>query len=230
MKPLFDMSDRDLIIASEEYAFECYHCASVFYIEGKRVRYKLKKNDSKNAFKYCSMKCHKLSLVVSTMEKCCQCQADIEVMPSEKKKSKSGRMFCNKSCSAKYTNAHKTTGTRRSKLECWLEFQLTNLFPWLEIHYNLLNKINNELDIYIPSLNLAIELNGIFHYKPIYGEEKFNKTHKTDLKKKLNCIKNNITLIVIDVSDYNRFTEASAKPFFDAILSIIEIKAIYLAA
>lgn len=230
MKPLFDMSNRDLIIASKEYPFECYQCSCTFYLQGKAVRSKIKLNSKKNAFKYCSITCRDLSQVISTLEKCSQCQAEIEVIPSERKKSKSGRMFCNKSCSAKYTNAHKTTGTRRSKLECWLETQLTRLYPWLEIHYNLLNKINNELDIYIPSLNLAIELNGIFHYKPIYGEEKFNKTHKTDLKKKLNCIKNNITLIVIDVSDYNRFTESSAKPFIDAVVSIIEAKAIYLAA
>ena len=39
----------------------------------------------------------------------------------------------------------------------------------------VLEAINSELDVYVPSLNLAFELNGIFHYEPIYGEKKLNQ-------------------------------------------------------
>jgi hypothetical protein len=31
------------------------------------------------------------------------------------------------------------------------------------------------LDFYFPELRFAIELNGITHYEPIYGEDKFEK-------------------------------------------------------
>jgi len=49
------------------------------------------------------------------------------------------------------------------------------LYPDLVIHFNKKDAINSELDIYIPSLKLAFELNGIFHYEPIFGKENFLK-------------------------------------------------------
>ena len=79
------------------------------------------------------------------------------------------------SCAATYNNKNKTHGTRRSKLECFIEKKLSELYPDLTIHYNQKDTINSELDIYIPSFKLAFELNGIFHYEPIYGEEKLNQ-------------------------------------------------------
>lgn len=54
------------------------------------------------------------------------------------------------------------------------------------------------LDIYIPSLKLAIEYQGEQHYRPIElfgGEKGFYNTIKRDLKKKQLCKKNNIKLI-----------------------------------
>lgn len=228
-KPLFDMSDRNLIDPSKEYSFECCHCSDVFSILGKYVRYEMKHNfDSKSekSFKYCSKKCSQLSQIVSVIEQCCQCGKDIEIMPSEKKKSKSGRMFCNRSCSATYHNSHKTTGTRRSKLEVWLESELEKSNSELKIDYNLTTAIEQELDIYLPELKLAIEINGIFHYKPIFGDKKFQRTQATDIKKKINCINSNITLIIIDVSTYNCFKPETAQPFLHAILKIIEAKSI----
>lgn len=54
------------------------------------------------------------------------------------------------------------------------------------------------LDIFIPELSVAIEYQGIQHYKPIDifgGKEHFEKQQKLDLKKQLLCKKNNIHLI-----------------------------------
>ena len=54
------------------------------------------------------------------------------------------------------------------------------------------------LDIFIPSLNLALEYNGEQHYHPIEffgGEDGFKKTKARDKKKRRLCKKNNVTLI-----------------------------------
>ena len=123
---------------------------------------------------YCSKECFHLSDRNRIKITCTQCKKEFERTPSQLKKSK--LPFCSKPCSAFYYNTHKTEGYRRSKLEMWLEEQLTKLYPVLEINFNKTNIINSELDIYIPSLKLAFELNGIFHYEPIYGKDKLDKT------------------------------------------------------
>jgi hypothetical protein len=54
-----------------------------------------------------------------------------------------------------------------------------------------------EVDIAIPSLNLAIEWNGIVHFKPIYGQTKLNKIQDKDAEKIKIASNKNINLIVI---------------------------------
>ena len=55
-----------------------------------------------------------------------------------------------------------------------------------------------ELDIFIPSLNLGIEYQGIQHFKPVDhwgGEDSLKRLKKRDKRKKILCEKNNIKLI-----------------------------------
>ena len=136
--------------------------------------------------------------------------------------SQSSNLFCSSSCAATWNNVHKSHGIRRSKLEEWIEKQLTTLYPNLDIHYNKTDTINAELDIYIPSLKLAFELNGIFHYEEIHG--KLSKIQKNDNRKFQKCIASKISLCIIDTSHQKRFTELSSKPFLDIITNIISKK------
>lgn len=129
--------------------------------------------------------------------------------------------FCSQSHAASYNNTHKTKGNRRSKLEIWLEKELTDLYPQLNIVYCDKETINSELDIYIPSLHLAFELNGIFHYEPIYGLKKLNQIQNNDNRKFAACLEKNISLCIIDSSKQERFTEKSSKQFLDIISNII---------
>ena len=103
-------------------------------------------------------------------------------------------IFCTHSCAARYNNTHKTTGNRRSKLEVWLENKLINLYPELEIHFNRKDTINSELDVYIPMLKVAFELNGIYHYVPIHGIELLTRIKNNDNKKIQACIEQGIEL------------------------------------
>jgi hypothetical protein len=79
----------------------------------------------------------------------------------------------------------------------------------------------SELDIYIPSLKLAFELNGIFHYEPIFGNEKLNKIQKNDNNKFLKCQEKNISLCIIDTSSQKYFKEQTSKKILDIIINII---------
>lgn len=137
---------------------------------------------------------------------------------------KHNKNFCSKSCRATYCNQHKTTGTRRSKLEIYLENQLTLHYPNLEIHYNRKDTINSELDIYIPSLKLAFELNGIFHYEPIYGSDKLDRIQNNDNRKFQACLELGIELCIIDTSNLIHFKSEKADKYLSIIINIIKSK------
>ncbi|PPD55257.1 MAG: hypothetical protein CTY12_01195 [Methylotenera sp.] len=131
---------------------------------------------------------------------CSQCGGNISIYQGIFNKSKTKRFFCSRSCSTSYNNTHKKYGTRRSKFEQYVQEQLTIDFPNLEILYNQKDVIQSELDIYIPSLKLAIELNGIVHYEPIYGADKLTKIQDNDRQKAIRCYEVGIEFATIDIS------------------------------
>jgi hypothetical protein len=109
---------------------------------------------------------------------------------------------------------------RRSKLEVWIEDELKKEFSF-EIIFNGKEAINSELDIYIPSLNLAFELNGIFHYEPIYGDKKLESVKNNDDRKFQACLENKIEFCTIDVSGSKHFKPERDKKYLDIIKNII---------
>ena len=129
----------------------------------------------------------------------------------------------------KYNNTHKTSGYRRSKLELYLQNTLQEKYLNLNIEYNDRKTLDGlELDIYIPSLNLAFELNGIFHYQPVFGktseekDSKFQNILDKDARKHQLCQEKNINLCIIDVSSQKKFTVKSSQKFVDAICFVID--------
>lgn len=64
-------------------------------------------------------------------------------------------------------------------------------------------------DFYLPDLNIAIEYDGIQHYKPVVtfgGEEAFAELKLNDNFKTEYCYKNNIKLIRIPYTEYNNIS------------------------
>lgn len=122
-------------------------------------------------------------------------------LPSAKLKN---RKFCSGTC-RNICNNKFITGTI-SKAERLLKERLTIEFPNLEISYNNRTILpgNKELDVYIPLLNLAIEWNGVYHYKPIHSVEGLEKTQKGDLFKTQYCKNVGIQLIVIKDLDSSK--------------------------
>ncbi len=159
--------------------------------------------------------------------KCKNCSSLFEKGLAEFKRT--SNHFCSKSCANSFNNRHKTHGNRRSKLEIWLEQELKKLYPFLEFVFNEKTAINSELDIYIPSLKLAFELNGIFHYEPIYGIEKLAKIQNNDNRKFQACAEQNISLCIIDSSKQKYFTLVSSQQYLDIITKIIDKKLIEMS-
>lgn len=192
----------------------CDYCQNIFNREQRQMHKKHKKA-------FCSKNCTRLSTITLVTKKCGSCTNIVKRVKSEADFSKSGNIFCSKSCSAIYGNAHKTTGTRVSKLELYLQQELTNNFSNINFIFNNKKEIGYELDIFIPKLNLAFEINGIFHYKPIYNKEKFIKTQIIDKQKLILCKERNINLIVVDTSNAGNFTLKYANLCYQHISNII---------
>ncbi len=155
---------------------------------------------------------------------CGYCGAEVSRVRFAHENSKSGHVFCNRTCAVTYNNTHKTTGIRRSKLEMWLEAQLRVLYPDLTLLACDKTTINSELDLYFPDLKLAFELNGILHYEPIYGPEKLAQIQNNDHRKFAACIENSISLCIIDSSHMKHFKESKAASFLALMTNIIDQK------
>jgi hypothetical protein len=218
MKQLYTQSEFNNAKTNDKLPCECYVCGRVFYKE-KRAIVSTLKNVCGHKGKYCSIKCRSIGVYKQIEIKCTNCNTTVLKFPNQIKKYKNH--FCSSSCAATYNNKHKVSGNRRSKLEIWIEERLKNLYPHLEILYNKSDAINSELDIYIPSLNIAFELNGIFHYEPIFGINKLQQIQKNDIFKSKLCLENKIDLCTIDVSQQKYFKESTSKKFLDIIISII---------
>ena len=200
----------------------CDVCNKNFTRRRSQVRRELKLIKGTHINTYCSQKCAGKGNNIT--KPCAKCGTETTKLLKEFKKSKSGNLFCSRSCAATYNNLHKTTGTRRSKLEVWLEEQLQSQYPNLEILFNEKEAISSELDIYLPKLNLAFELNGIYHYEPIHGQEKLASIKNNDGRKFQACLEKGIELCIIDSSKMIRFTTKGSEQYLKIILDIIDLK------
>jgi hypothetical protein len=220
MKQLFTKKEYANAKYIDKLPCECYACGNLFFQDKKTIRRYLS-GHSPNVIKYCSTKCHDFARKKRIILNCTNCGKEINKIQSQINKSKSINHFCSRSCSALYNNTHKTTGSRRSKLEEYLEMKLINLYPNMEIQFNYKNVINSELDIYIPLLKLGFELNGIYHYEPIYGQNKLNQIENNDKRKFQACLERGIELCIIDTSQQKYFKEKTSQKYLNIIVDLI---------
>ena len=220
MKPLYTQEEFDNAKSTSILPLCCSFCNCTFYVKRSLISYEIMKE--RNYLQCCSRSCtghlkNKHLLVV-----CKNCNK--EFLKSNAARIKSKNNFCSRSCSVSYNNKNKTSGTRRSKLEKWIEEKLTALYPDLKIDFNKKDIINSELDIYIPSLKLAIELNGIYHYEPIHGQNKLNSIQNNDNRKFQACLEKQIEFAIIDTSQHKYFKEKYNIKYLDIITNIINQK------
>jgi len=222
MIPLYTKHEFEHAKSNDKLLCKCYQCSNSFYkIKHEIVKF-LNGTNVTGTIQFCSNKC-KFKFKKNQIDvNCTNCDTSFKKYPNQIKKSKSDNHFCSRSCAATYNNKNKAHGTRRSKLEKWLEEQLTLLYPNLDIHFNRKDTIGSELDIYIPELNIAIELNGIFHYEPIYGKDKLNQIQENDISKSKICHDLKIDLCTIDTSGQKYFKPKSSQKYLDIIINIVK--------
>ncbi len=189
----------------------CLYCSTVFYKSRAKIKYSNTHN--KRHSKFCSHKCYRNSQQ-STFQ-CSGCKKTVSICEYKAK----ARKYCTFKC----YDLHRPQ-CFVSKLELLIQEQLSILYPSLDFHFNRRDTINSELDIYIPSLKLGFELNGIYHYEPIYGPEVLARTQNNDKRKFQACLERGVELCVIDSSKNQRITHKTAKPYLDIITNIINQK------
>lgn len=217
MKPLYSQIDFNNSTQKDKLLCECDTCGEQYY----RTKQAIIKHLTDGSLNFCNPnRQHSYGNRTKINVTCLECGKIFEKFQHEVKRNPNN--FCTRSCAASYRNKHKTKGNRRSKLELWIQEQLTKLYPNLEIHYNKTSAINSELDIYIPSLNLAFELNGVFHYEPIYGVDKLQKIQENDQSKSKACHDAKIDLCIIDTSAQKYVKPSTSQKYLDIILNIIK--------
>lgn len=221
MNHLFTDAEFQAAKRKDALPLRCLQCGRIFYLSKLRIRQVMNPNQRKQRRgDFCSRSCSATSRGPAIEVPCKQCHKIFRKPPSQIRKSPNH--FCSRSCAARYNNTHKTKGTRVSKLERWLQKRLPALHPKVEFHFNRKDAINSELDIYIPSLRLAFELNGIFHYEPIYGPEKLANIQNNDQRKFQACLEQGIELCLIDVSRMKYFKETKALEFLHIIQQVLQ--------
>ena len=113
MQPLYTEDEFKEAKSRQLLPLKCLHCQSVFHKSKHSVQKSLSESYDKKDF--CSHRCHILHKCPPVILSCEQCHKTFKKLPSDIKSTK--HHFCCQSCAAKYNNAHKTKGTRISKLE-----------------------------------------------------------------------------------------------------------------
>lgn len=156
---------------------------------------------------------HKKAVLVTWV--CPVCNKELKLHSYDAKH----RKYCSGTCRNKINNL-KQCGNR-SKAEIKLGGILKSTFPSLTILTNDRTCLGGlELDFYIPELKVAIEWNGIYHCKPIHGNDKLNRVIERDLTKKRMCDTLGIHLIIIeDKTSHNKFIDQQINLIIEKVKS-----------
>ena len=162
------------------------------------------------ALRFCSLKCHHLKRVQDTHVEvvCAWCGKAVLKQISWIKENRYN--FCSQSCSAKFQNTHKTLGaSRKSKAETYLAELIRADFKGIEVEENSRKVLPSglELDLYLPALNLAIEINGPLHFFPIFGLNKLRSIQAKDARKQVEADAVGCRLLVLNTSNYKYWPE-----------------------
>lgn len=146
--------------------------------------------------RYCSTECAYIANRKKQIIKCAKCGKEVWSYPSRP------RVYCSRECFRKATiDFRKTERFVLGRIDAILGHQYSCLrehtFPWLK---NPKTEYHLYLDAFYPDLNLAIEYNGVHHYK---GSNRFDshdslkQRQQRDKTKATLLVEHNIRLLII---------------------------------
>jgi hypothetical protein len=117
-------------------------------------------------------------------------------------------------------NAVRTTSKTGSKLEKFLLQELLNKGFVVEFHkeQSLVNT-KLQIDLFLPSINTAIEIDGPSHFLPVWGEEALKKTQTYDQKKQGLILGKGLALIRIKQT--KDFSKSRASLILDELVVLL---------
>jgi len=142
---------------------------------------------------------------------CPICQTTIMLIPSEFSK----RKYCSTTC--RNISLNPSQRGIRSKAEIQAELRFIEEGLNFTTNDRKILPSGKELDFFFPDKKIAIEWNGIYHYKDVNG--KLEKIQKSDLAKKSECESLGIKLIVVkDMTSHRKFISKT----IDDLLEILK--------
>jgi hypothetical protein len=220
LQEIFTANELGAAACEDRLPLRCVRCQTIFHwpknwiLTARREAGRGKTGRGSRSGKFCSQQCGRLAHRKAVAVACEWCEAWFTKQAKEIRRSK--HHFCGRSCAARWRNAHKTHGVRRSKLERWLEERLRKGFPRTDFRFNS-RPFGHELDIYVPALRIAYEINGVAHYRPIWGESKLASVQANDDLRRVSCAARGVGLIEIDVSQMQHFTPKNGLPILQRI-------------
>lgn len=224
MKPLYTQQEFNLAKSKDLLPLQCKCCNNKFYKTLEFIKHKALNPTKSASGEYCSQKCYQTISKTKITVSCKQCAKQFEKFPNKIKRSPNH--FCSKLCASRFNVLIRKPSKRNpngtSQLEKYLKVQLESIYSTLDLSFNNREILKGlELDIYIKSLNLAFEINGIHHYEPIYGIDRLDKCKLNDYSKTKLCHKLKLDLCIINTSEQKRVTPKSSQKYLDIITKII---------
>lgn len=178
----------------------CDYCHITFYKTPSRIA------ESINNF--CTLECRGLFNRKRELVQCATCDKSFEKIQCYI--NRTSKSFCSAECYYKCPDKINHFTCHRSKAEDYLSSLILNDFPQINIIHNDTATLNNglEIDLCIPELFIAIELNGPTHYTNIYGENNLLKTQDRDKRKICGLVELNYQLFIINISCFKNLKQA----------------------